>query len=397
MALKIVAYRGYGKVCRISSVLDTSIRLCHTPRMRWIVLLLFLAAAVARVVLAQIGTLHTDEQLWGANAVVAALGVWAVAAVLSRGLIGADIDKRIGVIAAVIAIPAASVGAVQLFGPATPPTATAPACRGASVAGGAFRATTQEVGVNARSGPGTSYPQIQRFAGNCTLSFDGYCIGEPTNDLIVKSHPDQRWLILHRPWLPWPWRPAPYSFVAAGKVQSQSSEDKLGTAPHGACSKLGGLDGPRPLSMKQLALDKGVVKLRAASSGARIIGLSVMLENQPKDGSDRVFALTDPVPKLAYSDGSIDATWIAQRSGAATGTKRGRVTILSTVCLAPAVPQPHNDAFMQYQWDGKQVRSLPKTRWRIDDEDTRRLHTAACRVSPEYPQSSAVAPDRNPP
>jgi hypothetical protein len=134
--------------------------------------------------------------------------------------------------------------------------------------------------------------------------------------------------------------------------------------------------------------------VRAASSGARIIGLSIMLENPPKDGSDRIFALTDPVPKLAYSDGSIDATWIAHQSGAATGTKPGRLTLFSTVCLAPAVPQPNNDAFMQYYWNGKRVRSLPKKQWRIDDGDKRRLHEAACRVSPEYPQPSSVAPDR---
>lgn len=357
-------------------------------------LLLFLAAAAARVRLAQIGSLYTDEQLWGANTVVAALGVWAVAAMLSPILAGADLDKRIGVVAAIIALPAAAVGAVQLLGPSTPATATAPACRGASVAGGAFRATTQPVGANARSGPGTSYPQTQRFAGSCTLSFDGYCIGEPTNDLVVKTRPDQRWLLLHRPWRPWPWHPIPHRLVAAAKVQSQSSEDTLGGAPHPVCARLGGLSGPGPIAIRQLSLKQGVVRLRARSVGARSIGLSVMVERQPTDRSDRIVALTEPGPKLAYDDGSIGATWKAQHSGAATGARPGRLTVFSTVCLAPAVPQPDNDAFLQYQWTGRQVRMLPKSQWRIDEQDKRRLHTAACRVSPEYPGRTAVAPAR---
>jgi hypothetical protein len=362
--------------------------------MGWIASTLFVAAAVARVWLAQIGTLHSDEQLWAANLIVAALGLWAVAVVLSRLLADADLDKRIGAVAAIIALPAAAVGAVQLLGPATPPTATAPACRGASVAGGAFRATTQSVGANARSGPGTSYPQTQRFAGNCTLSFDGYCIGEPTNDLLVKRHPDQRWLILHRPWKPWPWDPAPYHFVAAGKVQSQSSEDRLGDATHPACERRGGLDSPGALSLKQLALDKGVVRLRARSAGARIIGVSVMVEQEPRDRSDRIVALTDPAPKPTYSDGSIDVTWAAQRSGTATGTKPGKLTIYATVCLAPAVPQSANDGFRQYWWNGTNVRSLPKRQWKLDDEARKRLRTAACRISPEYPQPTSLAPPR---
>jgi hypothetical protein len=84
----------------------------------------------------------------------------------------------------------------ELLAPNTPVAAEASACAGTPVYGAAFFAKTQVNGVNARSGPGVEYPQVKRYRGNCTLGFDGYCIGRAVPDFVLHT-PDQRWLIVH--------------------------------------------------------------------------------------------------------------------------------------------------------------------------------------------------------
>jgi hypothetical protein len=88
---------------------------------------------------------------------------------------------------AALSLAAAALGAVTLVVPNAPTRAAAAACAGAPVYGARFFAQTVEAlgGVNARSGPGTGYPQVNRFAAGCTLGFDGYCIGEPIGDFRV--------------------------------------------------------------------------------------------------------------------------------------------------------------------------------------------------------------------
>jgi hypothetical protein len=237
---------------------------------------------------------------------------------------GASWERRLATAGVAIAVPVGLIGAVQLAAPSTPNAASAPACSGASLAGGVFLATTLETGVNARSGPDTTYPQVQRFAANCTLSFDGYCIGEPVNDLTITAYADQRWLILHRPWEAWPWDHMPwgdpsYAFVAAGTVQSQSAENELGEGPSKTCGRLGGWKAPSPVVLTT-SIRHGVISIRASSEGAEIIGLSIMSSQALKNGSDPIFALTESAPDLTHRTGSITASWNAQ---AYTGPRRG--------------------------------------------------------------------------
>jgi hypothetical protein len=273
----------------------------------------------------------------------------------------------------------------------TPHTATAPACAGASVAGGAFLATTPAKGINARSGPDTNYPQVQRFAGNCTLSFDGYCIGEPADDITLTAYPDQRWLILHRPWQSWPWRhmpwgDPPYAFMAAGDVQSQSAESKLGSAPDKACPRLGGWRAPSRVSLTA-TLTTGVVGIRATAPGAEIIGLSIMSSQPPANGGDAIFPLTNPAPKRTDASGSITATWNAQTiTGPAIGHP-ATLTLVASACLGPAVPDPGNYILKQFSWNGTIVTpttTLPK----LTKSTAQRAQAAACRIAPDYPKAS---------
>lgn len=355
-------------------------------------LALFFVGLAARVDLFATGSLYTSSAALASDAILAALGFWMATAIAGRMLRPASWDVRLLTIGAAIALPVALIGLVHLLAPVTPATATAPACAGASVAGAPFRATTPADGINARSGPDTSFAQVQRFSGNCTLGFEGYCLGEPTDDLVTGAYPDQRWLILHRPWQSWPWRhmpwgDPPHAFVAAAKVQSQSPESALGSGAERSCLRLGGWREPQHLGLTG-PLARGVVHIHAAAPGAQIIGLSIFSSRAPLDGSGAIFALTNPAPKRTDPAGSISATWQAQ---SATGPALGgpaTLTLLADVCLGPAVPDPSNYAILQFAWNGQTIRPLAAKSHAIGAAEVRRLQTSACRIAPDYPKAS---------
>jgi hypothetical protein len=359
----------------------------------WIVApILFFLAFVARIDLFATGSLYSSTEVWASNTIVAALGFWAAVAVSARVMKASSWESRFVAVGAAIAVPAALVGAVELVAPVTPAAATAPACAGAPVAGAPFRATTPSNGMNARSGPDTNYPQVQRFAGDCTLAFDGYCIGEPSDDLVLRNYPDQRWLIVHRPWQTWPWKHLPwgnppYTFVAASKVQSQSAEIRLGAKPAAVCAQLGGWTPPRRVSLRT-GSSHGVVHIGATAEGSVLIGLSIMSSKSPDDGSDPIFSLTDPAPKRADASGVITALWYAQ---AMTGPSIGRpttLTLVASVCLGPAVPDPGNYAVKQFAWTGAALKPLADAAPSTAEGTAQRLQAAACRVAPDYPKAA---------
>jgi hypothetical protein len=360
----------------------------HNAPAMWIVpAFLFVLALAARLDLFLTGSLYSPGAALASDVIVAALGIWLAASIAARTLT-TSWDNRLVAVAAVVGVPAAFVGMVELIAPVTPVAASAPACAGASVAGGHFFATTPPKGVNARSGPDTTYPQVNRFAGNCTLAFDGYCIGEPVDDLVIEKYPDQRWLILHRPWQAFPWEdlswssPA-YSFVAAGTVQSQSPESALGPAPAKVCSHLGEWAPPSHLILSASLLN-GVVSLTAHSSGSEIVGLSIMSSQPPIDGGDPIFPFTNPAPLRTDSSGAITATWNAQAVTAPSIGRPTTFTLMASVCLGPAVADPGNYALVDYQWNGRALASTkPQS---PNPAEIERLQTTACRIAPDYPK-----------
>lgn len=345
------------------------------------------------------GSLYSPTDVWAADVVVAVVVFLAMIIFLAfpKGQYQhpkASWERRLATVGVAIAVPVGLVGVVQLAAPNTLHSAAAPACAGAPITGGKFLATTPSSGLNARSGPDTTYPQVQRFAANCTLAFDGYCIGEPVNDLRTTEYPDQRWLILHRPWQSWPWKKMPwgdppYALVAAGTVQSQSAESDLGERPEQACSRLGGWKAPSPISLKT-SISEGVVVIRAFSEQAEIIGLSIASSQPLKNGSDSVFPLTEPAPKLTHGTGIITAAWNAQ---AATGPAVGRpatFTLLASVCLGPAVADLGNYAIQQFSWSGAAMSALSSRPSSLTRAQKLYLQTAACRIAPDYKSKSGV-------
>lgn len=152
----------------------------------------------------------------------------------------ADSSSAVGMVAAMLGLVTAVTSTVAVLFPSTPYDLAAPACRGAYLQGSAFYAQTLSAGVSARRGPGRGYQQVDRFEGDCTLGFEGYCIGEPVPNQLTDL-PDSRWLILN----------GGSALVSSAvlQVQSQPTNGDAGT-PHESCEKLGGYPAPEKLRFR---------------------------------------------------------------------------------------------------------------------------------------------------
>lgn len=226
---------------------------------------------------------------------------------------------------ALLALATAAYGVVELVSPITPYQAAAPACRNAPVAGAPFLAQTVDIGVNGRTGPGSGYPQVDRFAGNCTLGFDGFCIGEAVHDFRITNQLDQRWLLLHRRTV----------LVASGKVLSQSPEIMLGAHPSPRCTALGGLPEPR-IDKLQVVPALPMSRLSVRTSGAVIaVGYAVNVIRPST-------TIVDPIDRIGIrtTDEGFTANWDPALAATMLPAGSGTVQIAATACLAPGV---HDD------------------------------------------------------
>ena len=218
-------------------------------------------------------------------------------------------------LAAVLGLAVTGYSVSELLAPNTPVAASAPACNGTPVYGAEFFAKTQANGANARSGPGVEYPQVKRYGGNCTLGFDGYCIGREVPDFVLGT-PDQRWLIVHDQ----------NDMVASGVVLSESAESALGTAPSLRCKELGGL--PEPTKITSFVYDPSNGQISSVAPGAVAVGYG-MASVPSNSRAYQVIALgTGPgfVEKLKPST-------IVSKVPAPNG-----VWLSAAICLADNVP-----------------------------------------------------------
>ncbi|MBY8870483.1 hypothetical protein K7640_01340 [Micromonospora sp. PLK6-60] len=137
---------------------------------------------------------------------------------------------------AVLGLPALIGGVLNLVVPATPAGLPHSACAGVQTHKVPYRATTAGPSGNfARSGPGLSFPQSDRFNKDCIVGFSGYCIGDPVDDPVVKGWKDTRWLLAARHdkeptrtlarWLSG--EPQGRRFVSSSYLAPQSPDSKL--------------------------------------------------------------------------------------------------------------------------------------------------------------------------
>jgi hypothetical protein len=253
-------------------------------------------------------------------------------------------DSRFQIIALVAGVAASAYAFAGLLLPSTPDDLSALPCPGASVEGAAFQATTSDQGLNARSGPGTSFEQIARFPANCTLGFDGYCLGDPISDLVVNSRQDNRWLLLHRHygvsdtfsrWLSG--APDEDRFVASGVVQTQSSNLLLPPLDDTRCADAGGMLAPAPVTMQAEPSPDGIVYTLSADR-AFDFGLAIYV------GADSTTGQAYRQIPVEHEKGTTTATgtWT---SAATASTLRAEtpVVVLGASCLAVGVPNPDTE------------------------------------------------------
>jgi hypothetical protein len=172
---------------------------------------------------------------------------------------GASKESIAATLAAILGLAITGYSVSELLAPNTPVAAAVPACGGTPVYGARYYAKTQQDGVNARSGPGVEYPQMNRYSGDCTLGFDGYCIGRDVPDYILGT-PDQRWLIVHDR----------NELIAAGVVLSESAESALGSKPNPECREVGGL--PQPSTIEDFTYRATTGEVTAVAPGAVAVG-----------------------------------------------------------------------------------------------------------------------------
>ncbi|MFC6343125.1 hypothetical protein ACFP8W_14140 [Nocardioides hankookensis] len=261
-----------------------------------------------------------------------------------------------------LAAAVAAVGVVQLVLPATPYVAAAPACPGVPVVGARFLAQTQVGGVNARSGPGTDFPQVNRFPGSCTLGFDGYCIGMPIADKKTDSL-DTRWLLVHdRDYL-----------ISSAKLLDQAALSDLGSKPHSRCEDLGGTAQPGTPDFTATITSTVAAALTVESANATLIGYAV-----------RVFAPIDGYEYSAISVNSrsdgFDGEWAASSAAAVLPNGTGRAELAAASCLAVDDPSGDPAVYLASFERGKLVELAPTPP--ESEDDGRRLATAACSGPP---------------
>ncbi len=224
-------------------------------------------------------------------------------------------ESIVATVAAILGLAITAYSLSELVAPNTPVEAAAPACAGAPVYGARFFAETTPIGANSRIGPGRAYQQVNRYSGNCTLGFDGYCIGSPEPDFRLGT-PDQRWLLVHHRG----------ELIASAVVQSQTAESALGATPSRVCAKLGGL--PLPTAIQQFTYNHADGRLTASAPGAASVG----------------YGLASPPPHLIYQAVALgtDASFSAALPPGSVATRLkisdGNVWLGAAICLADNVP-----------------------------------------------------------
>jgi len=286
-----------------------------------------IGAVIIRVILFSQGILYGESTAKMASLAVAAIVVTVGAVIMKiiqSGRTASGTEQSAGSIASslatVIGLALAAYSAAELLAPNTPVVATAAACPGTPVYGARFFAQTTDLGVNARSGPGRVYVPVRRYAPNCTLGFDGYCIGSIEPDSRLKT-PDDRWLIVHG---------RSGQLISSAVVLSQSPERDLGQDPSSQCRHLGGL--PLPQTIQDFAYNRRGSTLSASAPGAAAVGYAIAA---PASGHPSYVAIGlatgPPTFKMPLTTSSV----LSQLAGTSTNNS---MWVGAAVCLADSVP-----------------------------------------------------------
>lgn len=289
--------------------------------------LLTVVAFTARVVLFRIGYLFGDSQALlldlVAAGLLAAAGTFTLSYFLRRRDPDSKLSTEIGASSAAFAIAAAAVALTQLVIPNTPRNAAAQSCRGVPVEGAPFLAQTVAIGVNAHSGASDGFSESDRFGGDCTLGFSGYCIGQPIANTLTQVY-DTRWLIVyHRD-----------EVVSAAEIRPQSPTAALGQHPSPSCARYHGLSEPGAIHFRAVREAHNVVGLSVTDTNAALIGYAVRVDSQLGGGYPYSEVGSGPLATAPHFSGIYKAA--TALSGLQGGD--GTVELAADACLAGDVP-----------------------------------------------------------
>jgi hypothetical protein len=328
-----------------------------------------LAAACAgavfgiRLPLVRLGYIYSPGSVRLLDLLVAA--AFLLVAVGARRRLGsptATAEQRLALVAGILALPVASVALVQVLGPAASQQSGGLACSGSPVAGSALEARTGAFGLNARSGPGTTYAPEGRFDTNCTIGVDGYCVGEGVQDVVVPL-PDVRWLRLRHS----------HRYVAAGTLFALGPESSLKGAPEEDCPE----HQPDPVLVgppRVSRVDKNILLISAEPVRTELVGFSLYYE---QTSPMRLEQLGITPKRVDAKTGRIYARANLANIRAASPSAR-HVTLAVVPCLAPVVPSHTGEHLIHIELKtGRTAKVATGQAPQLE-----RLRQAACRIDP---------------
>jgi hypothetical protein len=259
---------------------------------------------------------------------------------------------------------------VNVWAPKDPPGLPVASCPGARVWKTPYIGTnTPSQGVNGRLGPARSYPPDRRLAGNCTVGYSAYCLGDPINDPTgTTEHArwvDTRWLLIAKNpkgpagalahWLSG--EPSQPQFVSESLVAPQRPYDDAKPAPTGQCP--GNYPAPRPATLAPLQMTGIYATLTATSTHAANIGFAVWKPtDQPFLDPNSYLQIYNPDrppddnPGATDASGSKTVVW-PFRSALVTNLKPSTrpntpvtadVVVFAIPCLSDNVPADRTNA-----------------------------------------------------
>jgi hypothetical protein len=348
---------------------------------RWWLALFALLFLAIRIVGVQLGLLYDPPRtrFWEVLFVIAAAGFLLFAPWRRRSGWTDESGGRFERALFFLGLPPALIALVALAAPPGNTTSGEPACRDTLVKGAPLLATTYEGGANGRSIPGRLGPATARFAGECVLGLDAYCLADPVQDL---RYPDQwlepRWLRIHRneglrhtvsKWING--ESDADLFVSGGVVLPQKGVEysDLQRLDEGQCGPQARKPAaPASLTPRPPGTSKDGLTFVIDSEHAVNFGLAVYIEALD-EGDQYQQVLAGLSPSIAWKY-AVTATRLR--------TPTSRVVVLGTPCIATNIPADAStaaEAFYRLGSDGT-LSELPSSE--NVPLDMERLQRTAC-------------------
>jgi hypothetical protein len=321
-------------------------------RRHWVIFFSAVALVLVglRVSLVWFGLLYGTGRIVSADVVIS-IALLLLLAFLMSGNTGkasaqSSWGDRVGVVATVVGFPALIAAGLSFIAPPTPPGLSAAACAGTQTYHAAYLGVTVgPLGNFARSGPGVSFAQTDRLDKDCTVGFEGYCIGDPVGDPVATGWVDTRWILVsahsRQPWKEiahlLSGEPSDNRFISLAYIAPKSPDRQLNYLGPAVCR--GGRPQPGRTSLKPSApAASGAVTFTAQATETERIGMAVYV---PPTALSQGSSIRRVESTPTGFDGKATITWQAEHTlDSLTPKRKGPITVvvLAAPCLGPNAP-----------------------------------------------------------